>query len=184
LFQVERSQSKYKGKVTMSERHTELEGKGAVLRRELREAIEVRNATQARAKLAADAEQRALNALRDAQGEVERLQSAQGRSEQSAIDREAKAAASALRAGSPLPRAVFVTEPTHAASLSSARSNRDALEKAHATLAVEHENAKDEAARATSATHRLRDAVFLLILENPQRVYRNRGSARSLEASG
>jgi hypothetical protein len=165
LFQVERSQSKYKGKVTMSERHTELEGKEAVLRRELREAIEICNGTDARARLAADAEHRALQALRDAEGEVERLQSAQQRSERSAIDREAKAAANALRVGSPLPRAVFVTEPAHTASLASAKASRDALKSAHATLAAEHSSAKDNAVKADGAVHKLRDAVFLLILE-------------------
>jgi hypothetical protein len=129
------------------------------LRRELREAIEARGGADARAKLAAAAESRAAAALHDAQAEVTRLENVRELTTQAATQKAAKAAADALRAGSPVP-AIVLPEAPDMASLATARTRRDALQLAHAGLAAERDAAKEEAASAAAEVRKIIDHIM------------------------
>ncbi|MGO8951924.1 MAG: hypothetical protein ACLP1W_14105 [Rhodomicrobium sp.] len=130
------------------------------LRHELHEAIEARTRADARAKLASEAEGRALAALEEAQTEVDRLEAQQQQASQAATERHARAAAEALRAGAPLPAASPAPESPNAASLAAARAQRDALEAAHAKLAAETKQAAGEANIASDAVAAATDALL------------------------
>jgi len=129
------------------------------LRHELHEAIEARTRADARAKLASEAEGRALAALEDAQAELDRLEAQQQRASDAATEKHAKAAAAALRVGAPLPAATPIPESPNAASLAAARAQRDALQAAHAEIAAERKQAAGEANTASDAVAAAADAV-------------------------
>ncbi len=121
------------------------------LRHELHEATEALTRADARAKLASEAEGRALAALQNAHAEVDRLEAQQQQASRAATERHARAAAAALRAGAPLPAVSPISESPDAASLAAARAQRDAFEAAHAQLAAERKQAAGEANTASDA---------------------------------
>ncbi len=144
---------------TASNRKQSREPNESELRHELHEAIEARTRAGARAKIASEAEDRALAALEEAQAEVDRLEAQQQQASQAASERHAKAAAEALRAGAPLPAATPIPESPNAASLAAARAQRDALEAAHVQLAAERKQAAGEANTASDAVAAADDAL-------------------------
>jgi hypothetical protein len=104
---------------------------GEALRAELRSASEIRKGADARAKLACEAEHRGAIALRTAQTEIDKLETVQEQASLTAIGKAAKAAAAALRAGSPVPAATPLPQSANTASLATARAQKSALEVAH-----------------------------------------------------
>ena len=130
-----------------------------VLRAELRHAQEIRKGADARALLAAAAEARAAAALRDAEGEVARLEAQQQRASDIATEKHAKTAAAALRAGSPVPVATTLPDSMNTACLAAARAQQAVVKKALAELAAEHNAAKAEATAAAAAVGMKADVI-------------------------
>ncbi len=156
----------------MSKRHETQEASATVLttkendlRQELATAISTRVAADSRAKLAAEVDARAATAFHDVEVKVIRIERERDASTHAATEKAAKAAADALRAGSPIPAAIPVAESPNMASLALLQAHRDALEKAHATLAAEHDSAKQEAAKAAHDVGELVNAILDLEIE-------------------
>ncbi len=131
------------------------------LRAELRHAQEIHKGAAARAELAAAAESRAAAALRDAEGETARLEAQQQRASDIATERHAKAAADALRAGSPVPVATTLPDSMNTACLAAAKAQQAILAKALTELAAESASAKSEAGRAAAGVALKVDAVVM-----------------------
>ncbi len=128
------------------------------LRRDLRQAQEVKAAADARAQLAGGAEARARAELTEAQATVQKLERAQKEACDEAVARRAKLLTSAIRAGSPLPSATPAMPPD-TASLGPARAQRDALQAALDELIAESNSAKGEADSAAAAVGKAATAV-------------------------
>ena len=140
----------------------------AGLRRELASAIDGRRAADARVKIAADAERRASAALHEASAALSQIEANRQRASDADTKKRAKAAADAIRAGSPIPVVAPMPEADWS-SLATARAQESALRAALAELVSEHDVAKAEvtttAATVTAKANAVADCVGKRLIE-------------------